>query len=69
MIAFGAALIEFNLIAMPMSSIFGIASHIGPHKTSEIAALFIILIQLTIGFFFDGITQDYPTVSGHRKYG
>jgi len=68
-VAFGAALINFNLIAMPMSSIFGIASYIGPYKTSDIATLFIILIQLTIGFFFDGITQDYPTVSGHRKYG
>jgi hypothetical protein len=65
MIAFGAALIEFNLIAMPISSIFGIASHIGPHKTSEIAALFIILIQLTIGFFLMEslrITRLFPVI-------
>lgn len=50
-IAFGAALINFNLIALPMSSMFGVASRIGPYQTSEVAALFIILIQLTIGLF------------------
>ena len=64
-IAFGAALINFNLIAMPMSSIFGIASHIGPYKTSDIAALFIILIQLTIGLFLMEslrITRLFPGI-------
>ena len=64
-IAFGAALINFNLIALPMSSIFGVASHIGPYKTSDVAALFIILIQLTIGLFLLEslkITRLFPVI-------
>jgi hypothetical protein len=50
-IAFGAALINFNLIALPMASIFGVASRIGPYTTSDVASLLIILIQLTVGLF------------------
>jgi hypothetical protein len=64
-IAFGAALINFNLIALPMSSIIGVASHIGPYKTSDVAALFIILIQLTIGLFLMEslrITRLFPVI-------
>ena len=64
-IAFGAALINFNLIALPMSSMVGVASHIGPYKTSDVAALFIILIQLTIGLFLMEslrITRLFPVI-------
>jgi hypothetical protein len=64
-IAFGVILINFNLIALPMSSIFGVTSHIGPYKTSDIAALFIILIQLTIGLFLLEslkITRLFPVI-------
>jgi hypothetical protein len=64
-IAFGAALINFNLIALPMSSMFGVASQIGPYQTSEVAALFIILIQLTIGLFLMEslrITRLFPVI-------
>jgi hypothetical protein len=43
-IAFGGALINFNLIALPLSSIVGVASYIGPYITSDITALFIILV-------------------------
>jgi hypothetical protein len=66
-IAFGTALINFNLIALPMSSMVGVASHIGPYKTSEIAALVIILIQLTIGLFLMEslrITRLFPVIGG-----
>ena len=65
MIAFGAALINFNLIALPMSAMVGIASYIGPYKTSDISALFIILIQLTIGLFLMEslrITRLFPVI-------
>lgn len=64
-IAFGAALINFNLITLPMSAMVGIASHIGPYKTSDVAALFIILIQLTIGLFLMEslrITRLFPVI-------
>jgi hypothetical protein len=65
MIAFGTALINFNLIALPMSSMVGVASHIGAYRTSDIAALFIILIQLTIGLFLLEslrITRLFPVI-------
>lgn len=64
-IAFGAALINFNLIAMPMASIFGVASRIGPYNTSDIAALFIILTELTMGLFLMEslrITRLFPVI-------
>jgi len=64
-IAFGAALINFNLIALPMSAMVGVASHIGPYKTSEVAALIIILMQLTIGLFLMEslrITRLFPVI-------
>ncbi|NNL75558.1 MAG: hypothetical protein HKO68_04390 [Desulfobacterales bacterium] len=51
MIAFGGALINFNLIALPMSEMVGGASYIGPYKTSDVAGLVIILIELTMGLF------------------
>ncbi|MDB4264764.1 hypothetical protein N9893_01735 [bacterium] len=66
-IAFGGALINFNLIALPMSAMVGVASHIGPYKTSEVAALFIILIQLTTGLFLMEslrITRLFPVIGG-----
>jgi len=66
-IAFGAALINFNLIALPMSSMVGVASHIGTYRTSDIAALFIILTQLTIGLFLMeslSITRIFPVIGG-----
>jgi len=64
-VGFGAALINFNLIALPMSSMVGIASFIGSYKTSEVIALFIILIQLTMGMFLMeslGITRLFPVI-------
>jgi hypothetical protein len=64
-IVFGGALINFNLIALPMSTMVGVASHIGPYKTSDVAALFIILIQLTIGLFLMEtlrITRLFPVI-------
>ena len=64
-IAFGGALINFNLIALPMSSMVGVASYIGPYKTSDISALFIILVQLTMGLFLMEslrITRLFPVI-------
>jgi hypothetical protein len=64
-IALGAALINFNLIALPMTTIFGVASRIGPYTTSDVASLFIILTQLTVGLFLMEslrITRLFPVV-------
>ncbi len=51
LIAIGGAIINFNLIALPMSEMVGGASYIGPYKTSDVAGLVIILIELTMGLF------------------
>ncbi len=44
-------LINFQLIAMPMSEMVGGTSYIGAMKTSDIAALVIILIEIAMGLF------------------
>jgi len=65
-IGIGAAVINFNLIALPMSSMVGFASFIGSYKTSDVAALFLILIQLTMGLFLMEslrITRLFPVIS------
>jgi hypothetical protein len=65
LIAFGGALINFNIIALPMSEIIGDASYIGSYKTSDVAVLVIILIELTMGLFIMEslrITRLFPTI-------
>jgi hypothetical protein len=64
-IAFGGALINFNLIALPMSEMVGGASYIGPFKTSDVAGLVIILVELTMGLFLMEslrITRLFPVI-------
>lgn len=51
MIAIMGGLINFQLIAMPMSEMVGGTSYIGAMKTSDIAALVIILIEIAMGLF------------------
>ena len=65
MIAFGGVLINFNLIALPMSEMVGGASNTGPYKTSDVASLVIILIELTMGLFLMEslrITRLFPII-------
>lgn len=65
LIAFGGALINFNLIALPMSEMVGGASYIGPYKTSDVAGLVIILVELTMGLFLMEslrITRLFPII-------
>lgn len=50
-IAILGGLINFQLIAMPMSEMVGGTSYIGSIKTSDIAALVIILIEIAMGLF------------------
>ena len=78
MIAFGGALINFNLIALPMAEMVRGASQIGPYNTSDVAGLVIILIELTMGLFLMEslrITRLFPVIGSmddkmrHRMIG
>ncbi|MCL6415737.1 hypothetical protein MIB92_08745 [Aestuariirhabdus sp. Z084] len=50
-IAVMGGLINFQLIAMPMSEMVGGTSYIGAMKTSDIAALVIIMVEIAMGLF------------------
>lgn len=65
LIAFGGAVINFNLIALPMSEMVGGGSYIGNYKTSDVAALVIILVEVSMGLFLVeslGITRLFPII-------
>jgi len=65
LIAIGGVIINFNLIALPMSEMIGETSSIGPYKTANIFALVIILIELTMGLFLMEslrITRLFPII-------
>ena len=65
LIALGGAVINFNLIALPMSEMVGGASYLGPYKTSDIAGLVIICLEICTGIFLMEslrITQLFPII-------
>ena len=65
LIALGGAVINFNLIALPMSEMVGGGSYIGPYKTSSVAALVIILVEISMGLFLMEsfrITRLFPVI-------
>ncbi len=67
LIAIGGAVINFNLIALPMSEMVGGGSYIGAFKTSNIAALVIILVEVAMGLYLMEslrITHLFPVI-GH----
>jgi hypothetical protein len=58
-------IINFNLIAMPMSEMVGGASYIGPFKASDIAALMLVAMEISVGvFLMDALrfTHLFPAV-------
>ncbi len=64
-IAVFGGLINFQLIALPMSEMVGGASYIGPMKTSDIAALVIIMVEIAMGLFLMEslrITRLFPII-------
>ncbi|HEB86401.1 MAG TPA: hypothetical protein ENI68_05215 [Gammaproteobacteria bacterium] len=64
-IAVGGAMINFNLIARPMSEMVGGTSQIMGFHTSEIAALVIILVEIAMGLFLMEslrITRLFPLI-------
>lgn len=65
MIAVGGAMVNFNLIALPMSEMVGGGSYIGPFKASNIAALVIILVETAMGLYLMEalhITRLFPII-------
>ncbi|MCG8433951.1 MAG: hypothetical protein MJA83_07970 [Gammaproteobacteria bacterium] len=70
-IAIGGAIINFNLIARPMSEMVGGTNMIGNFKIADIAALVIILIEISIGLFLMEslrITRLFPVIGAlHDK--
>lgn len=64
-IAMLGGLINFQLIAMPMSEMVGGTSYIGPMRTSDIAALVIIMVEIAMGLFLMEslrITHLFPII-------
>lgn len=65
MIAMMGGFINFNLIALPMSEMVGGGSYIGPLKTSDVAGLVIILVEISMGIFLMEslrITRLFPII-------
>ncbi|HDS01988.1 MAG TPA: hypothetical protein ENO07_08210 [candidate division Zixibacteria bacterium] len=64
-IAIGGAMINFNLIALPMSEMVGAKSEILGMPTSDVAALVIILVEIAMGLFLMEslrITRLFPII-------
>ncbi len=45
------AIINFNLVALPMSEMVGGASYIGDFRTSDVAGMFIVCLEIVVGIF------------------
>lgn len=65
LIAVGGAFINFNLIARPMSEMVGGSAMLMGFKTSSVAALVIILVEISLGLFLMEslrITRLFPVI-------
>jgi hypothetical protein len=66
MVAIGGAAINFTLIARPMAEMVGGTSFIGLFKTADIAALVIIMVEISMGLFLMEslrITRLFPVIN------
>lgn len=64
-VAVGGATINFSLIARPMAEMVGGTSLLGGYKTADIAALVIILVEISMGLFLMEslrITRLFPVI-------
>jgi hypothetical protein len=64
-IAIGGAVINFNLIARPMAEMVGGTNFIGSWRVADIAALVIILVEVSMGLFLMEslrITRLFPVI-------
>jgi len=65
-IAIGGAMINFHLIARPMAEMVGGNSAIGAFRISDIAALVIIMVEISMGLFLMEslrITRLFPVIN------
>jgi len=68
-IALGGAFINFSLIALPMSEMVGGNTYVLDFRVSHIAALVIILIEITMGLFLMEtlrITRLFPVIGAMK---
>jgi hypothetical protein len=66
LVAMGGAAINFSLIARPMAEMVGGTSFVGVFKTADIAALVIIMVEISMGLFLMEslrITRLFPVIS------
>ena len=64
-VALGGATVNFSLIARPMAEMVGGTNFIGSFRTADIAALVIILVEITMGLFLMEsmrITRLFPVI-------
>ncbi|MFV2004079.1 MAG: hypothetical protein ACC650_02690 [Gammaproteobacteria bacterium] len=64
-IAIGGAMVNFTLIARPMAEMVGGSNFIGGFKVSEISAIVIILVEVSMGLFLMEslrITRLFPVI-------
>jgi hypothetical protein len=64
-VAVGGAAINFSLIARPMAEMVGGTSFIGDFRTADIAALVIIMVEISMGLFLMEslrITRLFPVI-------
>jgi len=50
-VAVVGAIINFNLVSLPMSEMVGGSSYIGTFKTSDVAGMFIVCLEIVVGVF------------------
>ena len=65
LIAIGGATINFSLIARPMAEMVGGTNLIGGYRTADIAALVIIMVEISMGLFLMEslrITRLFPVI-------
>lgn len=64
-VAIGGAAINFSLIARPMAEMVGGTSYIGSFRTADVAALVIIMVEISMGLFLMEslrITRLFPVI-------
>jgi hypothetical protein len=64
-VAIGGAAINFSLIARPMAEMVGGTSYIGDFRTANVAALVIIMVEISMGLFLMEslrITRLFPVI-------
>jgi len=64
-VAVGGAAVNFSLIARPMAEMVGGSNFVGGFRTADIAALVIILVEISMGLFLLEslrITQLFPVI-------